>query len=253
MPVIGLGTWRLEDGEETEAATAEALETGYRLIDTAKIYGNERSVGKAIRESGIDRAEIFVTTKLWTREQGYDSALRALDDSLERLGLEYVDLYLIHWPGHDDHLRTESWKALSQLHAEGRAKAVGVSNYEVSHLQELMVESSLVPAVNQIPFHPFVYQEQIPTLKLCQSRGIVIEAYSPLARGRPMKDPRLEKIARNNGKSVAQVMLRWAIQHGAVPIPKSANPGRIRENFEVFDFELDEQDMAALDSLSTER
>ena len=252
MPSIGFGTWQLAEGRQAQAATAEALKTGYRLIDTAKIYGNERAVGRAISESGIPRREIFVTTKLWTSDQGYDSTLRAFDDSLRRLGLEWLDLYLIHWPGPDSRLRIESWKALSELYAQGRLAAVGVSNYEPRHLQEILANSSLVPAVNQIEFHPFVYQRQRPTLEFCQSRGIAVEAYNPLARGRQLNDLVLQKLAQRLGKSVAQVMIRWAVGHGTIPIPKSANPQRIRENFEVFDFKLSPPDMDSLNKLSSD-
>lgn len=248
IPAIGFGTWQIPDGHEVFDAVTEALKLGYRLIDTARIYGNERGVGQAVRQSGVAREEIFVTTKLWNDDQGYDSALSAFDHSMERLGLDYIDLYLIHWPASDR--RLEAWRGLEQIYRSGRTKAVGVSNYDVGHIKEILENSTLVLAVNQIQLNPFVYQEQAEVLEFCKLHGIVIEAYSPLARGRQMDNKVIAAIAENHKKSNAQVMLRWAIQHGTVPIPKSATPERIKENFEVFDFELSHDEMAKLDNLS---
>jgi len=248
MPSIGFGTWQLSP-EDAYSSVAAALEIGYRLIDTAKIYQNEAAVGEAIRDSKVPRGAIFLTTKLWNSDQGYDSALKVFDASLKRLGLEYVDLYLIHWPGDDKHRRADSWRALQEIQKAGKAKAIGVSNYTVKHLQELLDSSDTRPAVNQVEFHPFIYNEQAELLDFCEVEGIVFEAYSPLARGR-RNDPLLEERARKYNKSASQVMLRWALQHGTVPLPRSADPDHIAENFEVFDFELSPVDMAAIDNIN---
>ncbi|MBX4197472.1 aldo/keto reductase [Candidatus Saccharibacteria bacterium] len=248
IPVIGFGTWQLSP-EDAYSSVIEALEVGYRLIDTAKIYGNEEAVGEAVRNSKIPRQEIFLTTKLWNSDHGYDSALKAFDASLKRLGQDYVDLYLIHWPGDDRQRRADSWTALRDLYKEGRSKAIGVSNYTVRHLQELLDSTDTPPAVNQIEFHPFIYHEQKELLDFCEAEGIIFEAYSPLARGR-RSDPLLEERGAKYGKSTSQVMLRWALQHGTVPLPRSADEGHIRENFEVFDFELSSVDMEAIDKIN---
>jgi diketogulonate reductase-like aldo/keto reductase len=249
IPAIGFGTWQIENQNEAQEAVKIALDIGYRLIDTAKVYGNEEGVGKGIKESGLDRSDIFITTKLWNGDQGYDSALKAFDESLKRLGLEYLDLYLIHWPATDK--RAESWKALQKIYAEGLAKNIGVSNYTVRHLQELLSGSKVVPAVNQIEFHPFIYNDQKEVLEFCKEKGIIIEAYSPLARAKDLNNTTLHAVAERHGKTIAQVMLRWAIQHGTVPIPKSTNAGRIKENFNVFDFELAEEEMQSINRLSS--
>ena len=248
MPAIGFGTWNLSEDGEVQRAVSEALEVGYRLIDTAKIYRNERGVGEAIRASGIKRQEILVTTKLWPGDFGYDSALAAFDASLAKLGLDYVDLYLMHWPGHSAQDRQDSWRALERIYEEGRVKAIGVSNYGVEHLEE-MAGASVQPAVNQIELHPFNYAEQVEVLEFCKRREILVEAYSPLNQGRGLDHPVLVEVASKYKKSPGQVMLRWAIQHGTVPIPKSAKPERIRENFAVFDFELLAEEMSAIDKL----
>jgi diketogulonate reductase-like aldo/keto reductase len=241
MPAIGFGTWKLEGSEAREAVNA-----GYRLIDTAKIYGNEREVGQAIKHSQVSREGIFVTTKLWPSD--FSDAKRAFEDSLTKLAVEYVDLYLLHWPNGPE--RRQAWKELEKIHKSGRAKAVGVSNFMVEHLEDLFKSSSLMPAVNQIEFHPFIYEKQKPVLALCAEKGIVVEAYSPLAQARNLEDTTIATIASAHGKSSAQVMLRWAIHHGTIPIPRSSNSERIRSNLEVFDFELTANDMAALDNLS---
>lgn len=248
MPGIGFGTWQIMPGKSTKNAVTEALDTGYRLIDTARIYGNETSVGKAIAASGIDRQEIFVTTKLWNMSQGYTKAHRAFHNSLKRLNLEYIDLYLIHWPVTGK--RSDSWRALTEILATGKTKNIGVSNYTVRHLQELLAESDVVPVVNQIEFHPFLYEEQREVLEFCREKGIVVEAYSPLAHGRKSDDSVLPPIAAKYGKSSAQVILRWCMQHGTVPLPKSTNPQHIRENLDIFDFELTVQEMAQINGLS---
>jgi diketogulonate reductase-like aldo/keto reductase len=214
-------------------------------VDTAKVYGNEDEVGAAIRDSGLRRDEVFVTTKLWNADQGYDAALRAFDRSLERLGLEYVDLYLIHWPVAGQ--RLESWRALEKVHGEARARAIGVSNFLRPHLEELLGRAKVVPAVDQIELSPFLQRRE--TVAFCREHGIVVEAYSPLTHGRRLGDPVVATIARSVERSPAQVLIRWGIQHEFVVLPKSARPERIAENAAVFDFELDEGAMGRLDSL----
>ena len=245
IPVLGLGVWQASPGKETRRAVGYALERGYRLIDTARMYGNEKDVGAAVRESGIPREEIFVTTKLWNTDHGYEAALRAFAASRGDLGLEYVDLYLIHWPV--PRLRHESWKAFLKLREDGLARSIGVSNYTIAHLQELLPTTSIPPSVNQVEFHPFLYQREL--LEFCRAHGIQLEAYSPLTRGRRLGHPVIVDIAAKYRRTPAQVLIRWSLQHGLVVIPKSARPERIRENASVFDFELQSQDMARLDSL----
>lgn len=251
IPAIGFGTWQIEPWK-TADAVSNALKVGYRLIDTAKLYGNEAGVGEAVHDSGIDRSDIFVTTKLWNSDQGYDSAKQAFAGSLKRLGLDYVDLYLIHWPGNGE--RLASWKALTELYESGSAKAVGVSNFTVKHLEELAAHTKLIPAVNQIELHPFIYHEQLPVLEYCQQHGIVVEAYSPLARGgSQLHHEAITRIATRHKKTNAQVMLAWAMQHDTVPIPKSSSLERMQENLAAQDMTLTEADMAELDSLSGSR
>jgi diketogulonate reductase-like aldo/keto reductase len=251
MPEIGFGTWKISNQNDAKKAVKTAIKVGYKLIDTAKIYGNEEGVGEGIKEGGVGRDELFVTTKLWNDDQGYESGLKAFDESLKRLGLEYIDLYLIHWPGTDR--RAESWKALQEIQSQGLAKNIGVSNYTVRHLEEVLSSSKVVPAVNQIEFHPFIYEDQKEVLEFCKKNKIVLEAYSPLARARDMENTTLHAIAVRHGKTIAQVMLRWAIQHGTVPIPKSTNPGRTKENIEVFDFDLAEEEMNTINRLSSNK
>jgi diketogulonate reductase-like aldo/keto reductase len=248
LPAIGFGTWQILPDAAAEKAVADALNIGYRHIDTAKIYANEKGVGRAIAAAGIKREQIFVTTKLWNEDQKYDSALRAVDESLSRLALEYVDLYLIHWP--QNGTRQDAWRAMQDIYRSGKAKAVGVSNYTVRHLEELRSQSELVPAVNQVEFHPYIFAQQQELLIYCQEKGIVVEAYSPLARHSRDIDPHIAKIAKACNKTPSQVILRWCLQHGTVPLPRSTNPEHIRENFEIFDFELSGSDMEQLDSLS---
>lgn len=247
IPRVGFGTWQLHSKEAREAV-ANALQAGYRLIDTARIYRNERGVGKAIAQSEVPRNEIFITTKLWNFNQGYKSAHRAFNASLKRLGMDYVDLYLIHWPVTDK--RQDSWRALEEIHQSGRAKAIGVSNYTVRHLRELLASSGVVPVVSQVEFHPFLYKEQIELLEFCKKHNIIVEAYSPLAHGHNLDNPVLTAIAKKYDKSVPQVMLRWAIQHGTVPIPKSTSPERIKQNIEIFDFELMGNEITQINNLS---
>jgi len=248
LPIVGFGTWEIAD-DDAKAAVLSALEAGYRLIDTARIYGNERGVGEAIRESGVKREELFVTTKLWNDDQGYDRARRACQQSLERLGLDYLDLYLIHWPATSR--RHESWRAFEALQAEGLIKAAGVSNYTVEHLEDLAERSALVPAVNQVEFHPFIYEQQADLLDYCEEQDILVEAYSPLSRiSRPPRPAAIRRIADHYHKTPQQVVLQWCLQHGTLPLPRSANPEHIRSNLQVGDFELDEDAMEAMNSVS---
>jgi diketogulonate reductase-like aldo/keto reductase len=245
IPQVGLGVWQAPRGDIARGAVAAALEAGYRHVDTAAIYGNEADVGRAVRESGIARERIFVTSKLWNADQGYDPALKAFDASLARLGLDYVDLYLIHWPV--PRKRLDSWRALERLHEEKRARAVGVSNFLKPHLEELLARARVVPAANQIELTPFLQRRE--TVALCQARGIAIEAYSPLTRGLRLGHPVLVDVARRLDRSPAQVLLRWGVQHGFAVLPKSVNPPRIVENAALFDFEIDAAAMARLDGL----
>ncbi|HZG05758.1 MAG TPA: aldo/keto reductase [Streptomyces sp.] len=247
MPQLGLGVWQVPD-EEATTVVGHAFASGYRSVDTASAYQNERGTGKAIAASGLPREEIFVTTKLWNNRQGYDSALRSFDASLERLGLEYVDLYLIHWPAPGQDKYVETWKAFEKIYADGRAKAIGVSNFKPTHLRRLMEETEIVPAVNQIELHPWFQQAESRAFHA--EHGIATEAWSPLGQGRGLLDePVIGTIARRHGRTPAQIVLRWHIQLGNVVIPKSVTPSRIEENIGVFDFVLDEDEMAQLASL----
>lgn len=242
MPWLGLGVFKSEPGEETVNAVRWALETGYRHIDTASVYRNEADVGEGLRQSGVPREEVFITTKVWNSDQGYDSTLRALDESLGRLGMEYVDLYLIHWPVNEKRLQT--WKALVQLQRDGKCRAIGVSNFMEKHLDELLEATDVVPAVNQIEYSPFLQQPQLH--EKCSALGIRLEAYSPLTRARRLDDPTIGAIAQEHGKTPAQIMIRWVLQKEVVVIPKSAHRERIVENADVFDFELTGDNMAAI-------
>jgi 2,5-diketo-D-gluconate reductase A len=250
MPQLGFGVWQVAD-DEAANAVGTALEAGYRSIDTAAIYDNERGTGRGLAASGVPRDELFVTTKLWNAEQGYDSTLRAFDSSLDRLGLEYVDLYLIHWPVPEADRYVDTWKAFEKIHEEGRAKAVGVSNFQPSHLRRLMTETGTVPAVNQIELHPHL--QQAAPRAFHAEHGIATEAWSPLGQGKELlQEPKLQAVAGKYGKSPAQVVLRWHLQTGNVVIPKSVTPSRIRENIDVFDFELDAGDLADIAGLNTD-
>lgn len=248
IPPIGFGTWKLA-GDEAQQAVQQAIRTGYRLIDTAAIYGNEREVGQGIKDSGASRDELFVTTKLWSDDFGYELSMLACDTSLDKLGLDYLDLYLIHWPASGK--RLDAWRGMIELQKSGRVKSIGVSNFTIEHLQELMDNFGVLPAVNQVELHPHIFAQQRELLKFCDDNDIVVEAYSPLAQGDLLDDPVVEDVARLANKTPAQVLLRWAIEHGTVPIPKSGSKERIAENFEVFDFELSDQDMDLLDSISS--
>ena len=245
MPVFGLGTYRSGSSKRTRDLVTYALEIGYRHIDTARFYGNEKDVGIAIKKCGIPREEIFVTTKLWNSDQGYNRALGAFEASLKDLGLDYVDLYLIHWPVQN--LRNESWKALEKLQVEGKCRAIGVSNYMIPHLEELFAVSSVKPAVNQCEFSPFLYQRDL--LAFCQSNNIQFESYSPLTKGHMLADPRISDIGQKYSKSVAQILIRWTLQKQVIVIPKSSRKNRIRENADVFDFTVSPEDIERLDAL----
>jgi diketogulonate reductase-like aldo/keto reductase len=245
IPRLGLGVFQAPRGEITRDAVRAAIELGYRHIDTARVYGNEVDVGAAVREAAVPRAELFVTTKLWNADQGYDAAHRAFDASLGRLGLEYVDLYLLHWPVPGQ--RLASWRALEEIHASGRARAIGVSNFMTRHLDELLARAKVVPAVNQIEVSPFLQQRDVRAY--CQARGIVVEAYSPLTKGLRLDHPEVRRIAGEAGRSPAQVLLRWGLQRELIVLAKSVTPARLAENLAAQGFELSEAHMAALDAL----
>jgi 2,5-diketo-D-gluconate reductase A len=246
IPQLGFGVFQVPP-EETAEAVREALATGYRHIDTAAAYRNEAGVGEATRSSGLDREELFVTTKLWNSEQGRDSTLRAFDRSLDQLGYDYVDLYLIHWPAPSRDLYTETWQAFTELAADGRARAIGVSNFHIPHLERIIENSGVVPAVNQIELHPALQQSELRAFH--EEYGILTEAWSPLGQGAALEAPAVVEIAEELGQTPAQVVLRWHLELGNVVIPKSVTPERIRENFDVLDFELGEDRLAQIAKL----
>lgn len=249
MPQLGYGVF-LVPADEVIAPVRAAIDAGYRSIDTAKVYGNEEGVGKAIADSGVKREDLFVTTKLWNDDQGYDSTLKAFDDSLSRLGLDYVDLYLIHWPVPSQDAYVDTWKAFEKIYNSGRAKAIGVSNFQVPHLQRLFDETSIVPALNQIELHPNLPQAELRAFHA--EHGIATEAWSPLGRNNGLLDSAtVANLAEKYGKTPAQIVLRWHIELGNVTIPKSVTPSRIKENIEVFDFELAQDDVKAISALET--
>ncbi len=246
IPRLGLGMYQIPDGSVAEHAVLYALEIGYRHIDTAMMYGNESSVGRAIRESGLPREDIFVTTKLWNDDHGYEAAIDAFQRSLDTLGLDYIDLYLIHWPV--ETRRSNSWRALETISGQGLCRAIGVSNYMIRHLDELLASCRVRPAVNQVEFSPFLNQTDL--LDRCRQEGIVLEAYSPLTKGRRLDDGRVKAVADAIGRSPAQVLIRWALQHDLIVIPKSARPQHILANAEVFDFTMSDEQMAILNGLN---
>tara|TARA_Y100000739_G_scaffold147050_1_gene126684 strand:- start:841 stop:1674 length:834 start_codon:yes stop_codon:yes gene_type:complete len=245
MPLLGLGVWDAKSGKETYDAVIHALSKGYRHIDTAEMYGNEKDVGSAVIDSGIAREEIFITTKLWDSGLGYDHALNAFDVSLKKLNLEYIDLYLIHWP--EKGSRREIWSALERIKKEGRSLSIGVSNFAPKHLNEILINANFTPAVNQIEMSPFLHQQEISSF--CKKENIHLTGYCPLARGTRFNNPLLCRVAEETNKTAAQVMIRWAIQNGNTVIPKSVRPKRIEENADVFDFELREDQIKILDEL----
>lgn len=248
IPNLGLGVYRSPTGADTVNAVCFALEAGYRHVDTARIYGNEADVGAGLRASGIPREEVFITTKLWESDQGHESAKLALRDSLRTMGLDYIDLYLIHWPV--PHKRRYSWMGMEELIAEGTVRAIGVSNYLVRHLEELFDHARIIPAVNQIELSPYNYQQRLATIDLCRANGIAVEAYSPLTKGRKLGDPRLKNIAIRYSRTPAQILIRWGLQHGFIELVKSNRPERILENSQVFDFQLSTGDMDLLDTFN---
>ena len=249
MAMLGLGVYKVEDGAVTVDTVKAALDADYRLIDTAAIYQNEESVGQALREAGIPREDVFVTTKLWNEFHGFEEALQAFQDSLDRLGLEYVDLFLIHWPMPRFGKFVETYKALEQLYEEGRVRTIGVSNFEIEHLEQIIQSCSIVPAVNQVEIHPYLSQKEL--IAFCKRYDIQIQAWSPLMKGREaLEDETIVKVANAHGKSPAQVILRWHLQNGVAVIPKSVTPSRIKENIQVFDFTLTKEEMAAIDALN---
>ena len=244
MPYFGLGVYLSKDGDEVIRAIDQALEHGYRHIDTASIYKNERGVGEAIKNSSINRDDIFVVSKVWNSDQGFDSTLKAYDESLKRLDLDYLDLYLIHWP--KEGLYKDTWKALEKLYKEKRVKAIGVSNFLQHHLEDVMSDSEVVPMVNQMEFHPYLVQQDL--LDFCQEKGIQYEAWSPMMQGHIFEMEEFKKLAEKYGKTIAQIVLRWDLQKGVVTIPKSVKKERIISNAQIFDFELEESDMQLLDA-----
>ncbi|MGG0914087.1 aldo/keto reductase [Bacillus velezensis] len=250
MPWFGIGVFKVEEGAELVNAVKTALVHGYRSVDTAAIYGNEEGVGEGIRqglqEAGLKREDIFVTSKVWNADLGYEETLKAFDTSLEKLGLDYLDLYLIHWPVEGKYI--DAWRALETLYRDGRIKAIGVSNFQIHHLKHLMKETEIKPMINQVEYHPRLTQKEL--LAFCTEQGIQLEAWSPLMQGQLLDHPVLREIAEKYGKSTAQVILRWDLQNGVITIPKSTKKHRIEENANVFDFELSADDMKRIDDLN---
>lgn len=253
IPVIGYGTWQSANDDTTVTAIKEALNAGYTHIDTAACYDNEESVGKAIKESGIPRENLFITSKVWNTDRGYENTLKAFNTTLQKLGLDYLDLYLIHWPANEkqfsnwETINLDTWKALEELYREGKVKSIGVSNFLERHLKIIMDKGTIKPMVNQLEVHPGFEQKEIT--KYCRDNNIVVEAWSPIGSGALLKNPTLENIATKYHKSVAQLCIRWCLEKGTVPLPKSMNSERIKQNIDVFDFDIDDNDMAIIDSV----
>lgn len=258
IPQPGFGTFMTKDGEEAIQAVKWAVETGYRHIDTAAIYNNEKGVGEGIRQCGVSREELFVTSKVWNSERGYDKTLKAFDKTMNDLGLDYLDLYLIHWPANErqfgkkaSKLNQETWRAMEKLYEEGRIKAIGVSNFMPHHIERLMDKATVKPAVNQIEFHPGLLQKEC--VEFCKEQEITVEAWSPLGRGELIFDELLMGLAEKYGSTVAQLIIRWVMQHDIVPLVKSTKQTRIEENFQVFDFEISSEDMQRIDEMKPVR
>lgn len=248
MPWFGLGVFKVKEGSEVIEAVKAAIKHGYKSIDTAAIYQNEEGVGQAIRESGVARDELFITSKVWNGDQGYESTLQAFETSLQKLGLDYLDLYLIHWPGQDTEKFKQTWKALEKLYKDGRVRAIGVSNFHVHHLEDLLADCEIKPMVNQVEYHPHLAQLELRGF--CKKEGIQLEAWSPLKQGQLLSEPTIMEIAEKHQKSPAQIILRWDLQTEVVTIPKSIKEHRIIENANIFDFELSQEDMEKINSLN---
>lgn len=253
MPWLGLGVFKVEEGSELVEAVKAAVKHGYRSIDTAAVYANETSVGQGIRDAladnGLKREDLFVTSKVWNADLGYESTIAAYETSLKKLGLDYLDLYLIHWPVAGKY--KEAWRAMERLYKDGRVKSIGVSNFQVHHLEDLMKDAEIVPVINQVEFHPMLTQKELRDFT--KQHNIQLEAWSPLMQGELLNHPLLKEIAEKYGKSIAQVILRWDLQHGVVTIPKSTKEHRIVENASLFDFELSQEDMDRIDGLNENR
>ncbi len=252
VPCIGFGTWQINGDEAAESAVINAISAGYRHVDTAAVYGNETGVGNAVRNCGVKREELFITSKVWNTMRGYDNTLAAFDESMGKLGLEYLDLYLIHWPASKirfenwEEINIKTWQALIKLYKEGRVRAIGVSNFLPHHLESLM-DAEIKPMVNQIEFHPGKMQDD--ALSFCRANNILVEAWSPLARGEMLDNEILKSISEKYNKSVAQICIKWCLQNGVVPLPKSVTPERVKENKEVFDFEISDMDMKSINEM----
>jgi diketogulonate reductase-like aldo/keto reductase len=248
IPRIGFGTFKIEDGNIVINAVKAALDSGYRLIDTASIYGNEKGVGRAIEESGIPREDISLATKVWNTDQGYESTLSAFDESLERLRTEYLDMYLIHWP---KPLSIETWKAMEKLYKDGKVRAIGVSNFMIHHLEPLLASCEIIPMLNQVELHPQFPQDELR--EFCKKYNIVIESWGPLMQGRIFEVKLMKELSAKYNKTIAQVALRWHLQLGVISIPKSTKPERIKSNIDIFDFEISDEDMKRIESLKGDR
>ncbi len=253
IPTVGYGTYLAPDGDVAKNGVIKAIELGYRHIDGAACYKNEKSVGEGIRDCGINRDEIFLTSKVWNTERGYDKTLKAFEKTINDLGVDYLDLYLIHWPANEMHyknwkeLNLDTWRALEHLNQKGLAKSIGVSNFLVNHLEPLLDQAKIVPAINQIEFHPGYWQPE--TTKYCQEKGIIIEGWAPLGAGKLLENELLLSLAAKYGKTVSQIALRWSVQRNAVPLPKSVTPSRIAENLNIFDFEISSEDIQLIDQM----
>lgn len=246
MPTLGLGVWKMENNDEVKTAVQAAIDAGYKAIDTAAAYKNEEGVGAAIKASSTPREDLFITSKVWNDDQGYESTLKAFEDTVTKLGVDTLDLYLIHWPVEGKY--KETWKAMEKLYKDGRIRAIGVSNFHPAHLEDLMKDAEIKPMVNQVEFHPLLNQQELRDY--CNQHSIQMEAWSPLAQGKLLDNDVVKQIADQHGKSTAQVIIRWDLEHEIVTIPKSSNPERIKQNFDVFDFELTKDDIRAIDELN---